>query len=618
MTSPLTHLGTLDRFKRATIQTVRALSGRDDVEVGFSDNPAAEVAGNRLKVPLPSPDMPAHKLAALRGEADLGALRLRLHNPATHVAARPTAPEAAALFDALETARVVAVGSDGFEGVAQNIDAGFEHQCKGVRTSSPAALPLALRAKVQEALSGRAMVPSATSLWDAVQDKLAGKISLPLEQLITHKNEQEAYARAVLDLIRTLEDEQPTEEESESAPPDENDAEDPDLPPEDSQEPEPQEPEPDLAQGQAPPDGSEPPLEDALETLLAELEDDGNADDDTDDTAEEALPSAPAAASRPELNNLPGYSIYTKAFDEIVPAAELADPDELTHLRAMLDRKLGPLQSTISKLATRLQRRLMALQRRSWDFDQEEGWLDSARLARIITNPTLPLSYKVERQTDFRDTVVSLLIDNSGSMRGRPIAIAALSADILARTLERCGVRVEVLGFTTRGWKGGKARDKWVADGRPLNPGRLNDIRHIIYKSADSPWRRAHKNLGLMLREGLLKENIDGEALIWAHDRLMARPEQRRILMIISDGAPVDDATLASNNGAYLEHHLRAVIGWIERYSPVQLMAIGIGHDVTRYYKRAVTISDAEQLGGTMVGQLADLFEEAPRLTRKG
>jgi cobaltochelatase CobT len=303
------------------------------------------------------------------------------------------------------------------------------------------------------------------------------------------------------------------------------------------------------------------------------------------------------------------YHAYTNAYDEIVAAEDLCDAEELTRLRGYLDQQLVHLQGAVTKLANRLQRRLMAQQSRSWDFDQEEGLLDAARLARVIVNPEHSLSYKVERDTDFRDTVVTLLIDNSGSMRGRPISIAAISADILARTLERCGVKVEILGFTTRAWKGGQSREGWLSAGRPPHPGRLNDLRHIVYKNADEPWRRARKNLGLMMREGLLKENIDGEALLWAHGRLIARPEERRVLMVISDGAPVDDSTLSVNSGTYLERHLRQVINWIEARSPVELVAIGIGHDVTRYYSRAVTIMDAEQLGGTMIEQLASLFD---------
>jgi cobaltochelatase CobT len=355
-----------------------------------------------------------------------------------------------------------------------------------------------------------------------------------------------------------------------------------------------------VEQGEAGEDEGE---QDSFEEDLSEAEDGLGEEGE-----EGVLPTRP---NRP-LSDLPpsfDYRTYTTRYDELVEAVELCDDEELGRLRAYLDQQLVHLQSAVTKLANRLQRRLMAQQSRSWEFDQEEGLLDAARLARVIVNPAHSLSYKVERDTEFRDTVVSLLIDNSGSMRGRPISIAAISADILARTLERCGVKVEILGFTTRAWKGGQSREKWLADGRPPSPGRLNDLRHIVYKNADEPWRRARKNLGLMMREGLLKENIDGEALLWAHNRLIGRPEERRILMVISDGAPVDDSTLSVNSGTYLERHLRQVIGWIEARSPVELIAIGIGHDVTRYYSRAVTIMDAEQLGGTMIEQLASLFD---------
>jgi cobaltochelatase CobT len=304
------------------------------------------------------------------------------------------------------------------------------------------------------------------------------------------------------------------------------------------------------------------------------------------------------------------YKVFTRAHDELITAEELCDGEELARLRAYLDQQLKPLQSVVGRLANRLQRRLMAKQNRAWSFDLEEGVLDTARLTRIIVDPMSALTFKQEEDMPFKDTVVTLLLDNSGSMRGRPIMVAALCADILARTLERCGVKVEILGFTTRAWKGGSSKEQWLQAGRPPQPGRLNDLRHVIYKSADAPWRRARRNLGLMMREGLLKENIDGEALLWAHDRLIGRAEQRRILMVISDGAPVDDSTLSANPGNYLERHLRAVIHWLETRSPVELIAIGIGHDVTRYYKRAVTITDAEQLGGVMTEKLAELFDE--------
>jgi cobaltochelatase CobT len=341
-----------------------------------------------------------------------------------------------------------------------------------------------------------------------------------------------------------------------------------------------------------------------------------DADDILDD-AELSDARESGEARRPEapwsnLAPIADYRAFTQKFDEIVRAEELCDIAELDRLRSYLDKQLAPLQGAVGRLANRLQRRLMAQQNRAWDFDLEEGIIDVARLSRVVVDPFHPLSFKAERETEFRDTVVTLLLDNSGSMRGRPITVAATCADILARTLERCGVKVEILGFTTRAWKGGQSREAWLQAGKPANPGRLNDLRHIVYKSADAPWRRARRNLGLMMREGLLKENIDGEALAWAHSRLVGRTEQRKILMMISDGAPVDDSTLSVNAGNYLERHLRHVIEEIETRSPVELIAIGIGHDVTRYYRRAVTIVDAEELAGAMTEKLAELFEERP------
>jgi cobaltochelatase CobT len=354
---------------------------------------------------------------------------------------------------------------------------------------------------------------------------------------------------------------------------------------------------------------AEAPEGEATETTEAADTESFEADMDSEEEAESDQPWRPNASilDNPEAF---GYKVFTRAHDEEISAEDLSTPDELERLRAFLDKELRNLSGAVSRLANKLQRKLLAQQNRAWDFDLEEGALDVSRLTRIIIDPMFPLSFKRERDTDFRDTVVTLVIDNSGSMRGRPIMVAACCADILARTLERCGVKVEILGFTTRAWKGGQAREAWLAAGKLANPGRLNDLRHIIYKTADSPWRRSKRNLSLMMREGLLKENIDGEALAWAHSRLLARPEHRKILMMISDGAPVDDSTLSVNSGAYLEHHLRQVIEEIEQRSPVELIAIGIGHDVTRYYNRAVTITDPSELAGAMTEKLVELFDE--------
>ncbi len=417
-------------------------------------------------------------------------------------------------------------------------------------------------------------------------------------------DDQQAFQQLTLDMLRNLELTRPDDDGTS----DEDDGDE-----EDGQE----EPEQDDGaddQDGAEPQGAEMAGEESEGESDGDPEADGEPGDETSDgqagdEGEEGM--MPVRPNRPwtDIPNDFEYNRFTDRFDEEVEAPELCDAEELDRLRAYLDSQLTGLQSVVTKLANRLQRRLMAQQNRSWDFDQDEGLLDAARLARVVVSPGSSLSYKVERDTEFKDTIVTLLIDNSGSMRGRPISIAAISADILARTLERCGVKTEILGFTTRAWKGGQSREAWLADGKPPAPGRLNDLRHIIYKKADEPWRRARRNLGLMMREGLLKENIDGEALLWAHRRLLARPEDRRILMVISDGAPVDDSTLSVNSAGYLEQHLRRVIDWVETKSPIELAAIGIGHDVTRYYKRAVTIMDVEQLGGTIIEQLAGLFE---------
>lgn len=601
----------LDQFKRATTNAVRALAERKDVLVGFSNEPPG-VAGTRAKVPVPALDMDAGKLAVLRGAADAAGLWLRHHDEALHARRAPEGGQAGAVFDALEQARVEALGAREMRGVAQNLEASLEqkYHAQGFdRITAKQDVPVAeaLRLLLREALTGAPPPPSARAAIDLVRGDLAARLAPRLEKLEASLANQARFSKLVRDLLSELRLDETQQDKPEEEPEENGDPEE-----------QPQEPEPD--EGESDEGGEDQPDASASQMAPSDLSDmnEGGADAQGEmmvgeDEDEEPTPGAPPRPPAPpaDLNNLPGYHVFSRQFDEIVPAEQLAELDEIARLRELLDRQLQPLQGAIARLANRLQRRLLAKQQRSWQFDLEEGILDASRLARIIANPTTPLSFKRERETDFRDTVVTLLIDNSGSMRGRPITIAALSADILARTLERCAVKVEILGFTTRAWKGGRARELWVQQNKPINPGRLNDLRHIIYKPADAPWRRSRRALGVMLREGILKENIDGEALIWAHDRLMARPEQRRILMVISDGAPVDDATLSVNAGSYLETHLRHVIEWIETRSSVELVAIGIGHDVTRYYQRAVTIVDAEQLGGTMMEKLAELFDEA-------
>ncbi|OYZ43404.1 MAG: cobaltochelatase subunit CobT, partial [Novosphingobium sp. 16-62-11] len=460
----------------------------------------------------------------------------------------------------------------------------------------------ALALLLREKLTGQEAPASAQTGMAMVRSWIESKVGNDMEALALSLDDQRAFQQLALDMLQHLDLTQSASEQNEESQDDEGEDQEDEGEEEpsssDDQEQQPSEMAGDTSEGDEDSESEQ------------EIEDDDSADSDMADEGEEGM--LPTRPNRP-WTDLPenfDYTAYTSQFDEIIAATELCDEEELTRLRAYLDTQLKGLQGVVTRLANRLQRRLMAQQNRSWDFDQEEGLLDAARLARVVISPGHSLSYKIERDVEFKDTIVTLLIDNSGSMRGRPISIAAISADILARTLERCGVKTEVLGFTTRAWKGGQSREAWLAGGKPAQPGRLNDLRHIVYKKADEPWRRARKNLGLMMREGLLKENIDGEALLWAHSRLLARPEDRRILMVISDGAPVDDSTLSVNNAGYLEQHLRKVIDWIEKQSPVQLVAIGIGHDVTRYYRRAVTIMDAEQLGGTIIEQLADLFED--------
>ncbi len=600
----------LDRFKQALTGTARALAREEEVEVAWSaDNPSS--SGKNFRVPLPGRNVPPDQAREARGFADSFALKLRHHNERVHEKSAPPEPIARACYDAVEQVRYEALGTTNYAGIRANLDAAVE-----LRTASdPIAradsaddvpLPTALSLMLREALTGEAIPERARKGVEMVREHIEAKTGGDMAALADSLEDQASFQRLALDMLRHLDLTLPQDAPDEGG-------EDGDE--EDGETPEDEDGADEQDGGDAEPQATEMASEMAEGDADGEGQEDGEAeqemsDGDPSDEGEEGMqpvrPNRPWSDDPLDFN----YRPYTEAFDEVIEASELCDRDELERLRTYLDSQLAGLQGIVTRLANRLQRRLMAQQNRSWDFDQEEGMLDAARLARVVISPGHSLSYKSERETQFKDTVVTLLIDNSGSMRGRPISIAAISADIMARTLERCGVKTEILGFTTRAWKGGQSREAWLADGRPAEPGRLNDLRHIIYKQADEPWRRARRNLGLMMREGLLKENIDGEALLWAHNRLLGRAEDRRILMVISDGAPVDDSTLSVNQAGYLESHLRKVIGWIEKQSPVQLVAIGIGHDVTRYYKRAVTIMDVEQLGGTIIEQLAGLFEE--------
>ncbi len=601
----------IEELRVALEACARALGRRAELQLSYTaDRPT--LSGDSARVPQPGRALPPEQVAEARGWADSFALRQRLHDARAHAQVAVAPGLARDLLNAAEQARIEAVGGREMAGVRQNLDRMTEVRFRTdpiarARTAEEVPMASAMQLIVRERLTGAAPPAAAAAALELVRARLEEKAGTHLDALAACQDDQAAFAEAFVRVLSDLgladdPDAELDEEEEAEAGEGEEGAEEEQERTEDEA-------------GEA--------ADSSVETRSdAEGEEEGEdsreVDMNMDDLANAEMGEEGEEGMMPWRPNLPteklppefDYRVFTREFDEQVTAESLCDAEELTRLRGYLDQQLVTLQGAVTKLANRLQRRLLAQQNRAWDFDQEEGLLDTARLTRVVVSPEHPLSYKVERDTDFRDTVVTLLIDNSGSMRGRPISIAAISADILARTLERCAVKTEILGFTTRAWKGGQSREKWLAAGRPGKPGRLNDLRHIIYKAADAPWRRARRNLGLMMREGLLKENIDGEALLWAHERLLGRPEDRRILMVISDGAPVDDSTLSVNSGNYLERHLRQVIGWIENRSPVELIAIGIGHDVTRYYRRAVTIMDAEQLGGAMVDQLAQLFEE--------
>ena len=600
-----------DEFQRAVTATVRALAHKPTLDVAFrgADRRRGGGSGGAETVRLAPPrqDMAPDEIARVRGEADLAALNARFHNGEVHRRLAPQGEVAALLYDSLEQIRVETLGSGDMAGVRANLDQIRRSRGVGGERGQDATVAEVVELFTRERIAGYELSPAQSQLLETWRPWLDGSVARELAPLAASMGSQDVFARRVREMLAHLglgeelaelpEDGEPEEQSSDA----EQQQQSADQRAEGAGEEQ---------------QGSEEQKTESSEEASSQSEERSGESESSDDS--ESQPGGEDESSddaRPNRPNFlpPGgeslaYKVFTTGFDEVVTVEELCGPSELTRLRAQLDQSLTRFQGMIGRMANRLQRRLLAQQTRSWLFDLDEGLLDTARLPRVIINPTTPLSFKMEKQTDFRDTVVTLLIDNSGSMRGRPIAVAAMSADILARTLERCGVKVEILGFTTKAWKGGQSREAWLRAGKPANPGRLNDLRHIVYKPADAPWRRARRALGLMLREGLLKENIDGEAIMWAYSRLAGRPEQRRILMVISDGAPVDDSTLSANPGNYLERHLREVIAWIEARPEVELLAIGIGHDVTRYYRRAVTISDPEQLGGAMLGQLSELF----------
>jgi cobaltochelatase CobT len=602
-----------DPFKKALANATKVMADDSELTISYSVDPSG-LSGEAMRLPQVSRRMTREEVLLARGTADSLALRHKFHDPAIHARYAPPGKMARDLYEAMETARCEAVGARDMPGTATNIDARIAQDAARlgydrITSSEDAPLPAAAGYLIRHLATGRDMPAGAQNVMDLWRDFIEKQAGGTLENLHDMLADQADFARLARRVIEDLgygdqlgedpdtpdesdedETEETAEEEQGDTGKDDNREDEAEADPERSQEEQ-----PDAQQAQV---------------SLDEMNEEG-----IDEEAELPEGEAPLEPPPPPPSSEadPAYTVYHAGFDEEIRAEDLADPAELERLRAYLDQQLEPLKGTVSRLANKLQRRLQAQQSRSWEFDREEGILDAGRLARVVANPTTPLSFKVEKDTEFRDTVVTLLLDNSGSMRGRPISIAAICADVLARTLERCSVKVEILGFTTRAWKGGQSREKWLAEGRPQLPGRLNDLRHIIYKAADAPMRRTRNNLGLMMKEGLLKENIDGEALEWAHRRTIARKEARKILMVISDGAPVDDSTLSVNPANYLEKHLRDVIAMIERRRQVELLAIGIGHDVTRYYDRAVTITDAEQLAGAMIEQLAALFDSDPR-----
>ena len=603
-----------ETFKRSLAGCMRAVADEAELEVSFSqDKPG--MSGKNARLPDIPRRLSERDIALTRGLGDSMALRQACHNPKIHAKKAPEGALGRAVFDAVEQARVESLGATRMPGMATNLNAMLEDKyhrsskVTDVTDIADAPIEDALALMIRERIGGLNIPEEAQNLVDIWSPFIEQRTEGLFEELKDNLSNQTEFAAKVRDLLVSLD--MASELGSEGEEPEQG-ADDPDIDSEDGEDAEGETAASEMdAQAQAEDAESageelEEGETETQESYPDQAEQDDFADAEQDVEGEAERPNTPFSNEPPKVD----YKPFTRDFDETILAEDLCDIAELDRLRSFLDKQLQPMQGVVGKLANRLQRRLLAQQNRGWDFDLEEGVLDTSRITRVITDPMQPLSFKMERETEFKDTVVTLLLDNSGSMRGRPITVAATSADILARTLERCGVKVEILGFTTRAWKGGQSREYWLQNGKTPNPGRLNDLRHIIYKSADAPWRRARRNLGLMMREGLLKENIDGEALVWAHDRLLARPEYRRILMVISDGAPVDDSTLSVNPGNYLERHLRVVIHEIEEKSPIELMAIGIGHDVTRYYKRAVTIVDAEELAGAMIDKLVELFDE--------
>ena len=607
-----------DPFKKALAEATKSLANEPELNVSYTIDPPG-ISNETIRLPQVSRNLTKEEVLLARGTADAYALKIRFHDEQTHKRYMPQGQVAKDLYEAMETVRVEALGAKVMPGTASNIDAKIEAECIKLgydSVSNPADAPISAAASflLRKLATDRKLPKAAQNLVDLRADLFGHDTNSTMKDLKENLTNQTEFSKLTRQVIEDLGfgdqlGEDPDQNENDQ----QEDAEQENQ--EDNQDTEGNENQDDQEDWEQDPDDSG---EQDTDPSQAQVSADDIDESDTEEDSE--MPDGDQTLDPPPTTQYsdadPNYKVYNTNFDEEILAEELAEPAELERLRTYLDQQLDPLKGAVSRLANKLQRRLQAQQNRSWLFDMEEGILDCGRLARVISNPTTPLSFKVESDIEFRDTIVTLLIDNSGSMRGRPISIAAICADVLARTLERCQVKVEILGFTTKAWKGGQSREAWLHDGREQTPGRLNDLRHIIYKGADAPWRRARPNLGLMMKEGLLKENIDGEALEWASKRIMSRSEARKILMVISDGAPVDDSTLSVNSASYLEKHLRDVINMIENKKLIELIAIGIGHDVTRYYEHAVTITDVEQLAGAMTEQLAGLFENKNTLRK--
>ena len=590
----------LEDFKTAISSTVRSLSNSQKIEVSFG-NQLSKSNKNSIKLPDLSQTNNTINYDEIRAVADSKSLNLRFSNKNTFKKFEPEGNISKKLYNISEKIRCEKIGTSYFKGIKKNIEKFYQKRLNGLDLkNSEDRIVESFENYLREKFLNYKNDSKVEKKLKTHKKELNEQFKAKIDDLKNHTLNQEKFNSLVSQIISNMSlDENISEDKQKD---NENKNIDNETKPQN--------------QDQNTKDKKESQDEMSIETAIPDLENETKESDQAEEEVKIEDSSRPDIKKKGNTNfgDL-NYKVYTEEFDEVIKAEELENTEELLRLRKTLDQQLLQLKNFISKLANKLQRKLLAKQNRSWNFDLEEGLLDTSKLPRIIMDPFNSLSFKKEKDIDFKDTIVTILIDNSGSMRGKPISVAAICADILSRTLERCMVKVEILGFTTKHWKGGASREKWMKNEKPYLPGRLNDLRHIIYKSADTQWRQAKNNMGLMLKEGLLKENIDGEALKWAFNKMNKRKEDRKILMVISDGAPVDDSTLSTNTSDYLESNLKKTVKWIESKSNIELLAIGIGHDVTRYYNRAVKITDVQDLGDVMINQLTDLFSEKSKKT---